>query len=165
MIALSPDYQLALDLIARLQTVDDISPLLLPDIWDASDQQDRITRAAAKFKGSIAVTPTGLVNEYAADKSLPTLRMQATVAVSVFATPNATRLPAGHETVASYLSGLVYAVIRELSRRPHPSQSIPYNQPVIVSVNDYDLSEQSGLKNLIGKAIILTAPVNITPNY
>lgn len=157
---IAAEYKLATALIEHLQGDAELSPAVLPDPFDHTDQCQAIALAAQQHDFAIAVEPlpVQLPTDLTDRTGVATLRL----AVHVLTT---TQLACGQSAaaLAASVQGAVLATCCTFC--PEGLHGIPYALPVLESVAELDLSKFDSLANLTGAAIILTHKANLKQYY
>ena len=164
---IAAEYKLAAALIEHLQGDGELSPAVLAEPFDHTDQCQAIALAAQQHDFAIAVEPlpVQLPSDPTDRTGVATLRL----AVHVLTTTQlASGLPAGQAgqsaaALAASVQGAVLAACCTFC--PEGLHGIPYALPVLESVAELDLSKFDSLANLTGAAIILTHKANLKQYY
>ncbi len=143
----SPEYLLAEQLIAYLQSDEPLRDHVIPDVYDSDSQVDLITAATGQHDGCIAISPQEIAPAY--PEQMQSL-LQIRLAVLIFCSP----LAAG-QSPQRLVSALTARVLQLLARWCPRGNDIPYEEPVIEQTVPLDLTKLEGLTDLIGRGIIL----------
>lgn len=157
---IAAEYKLAMALIHHLQGDAELSPAVLAEPFDRTDQCQVIALAAQQHDFAIAVEPlpVQLPTDPTDRTGVATLRL----AVHVLTT---TQLASGQSAaaLAASVQGAVLAVCCTFC--PEGVRGIPYALPVLESVAELDLSKFDSLANLTGAAIMLSHKANLKQYY
>lgn len=157
---LAAEYKLATALIEHLQGDAELSPAVLAEPFDHTDQCQAIALAAQQHDFAIAVEPlpVQLPSDPTDRTGVATLRL----AVHVLTT---TQLAGGQSAgcLAASVQGAVLATCCTFC--PEGVRGIPYALPVLESVAELDLSKFDALANLTGAAIMLSHKANLKQYY
>ena len=154
------EYRLAALLIEHLQGDAELSPAVLAEPFDRTDQCQAIALAAQQHDFAIAVEPlpVQLPSDPTDRTGVATLRL----AVHVLTT---TQVTCGQSAaaLAAAVQGAVLAACCVFC--PEGVRGIPYALPVLESVAELELAKFDELANLTGAAIVLSQKANLKQYY
>ncbi len=150
----APEYKLARLCIEQLQKKG-LLPFesILDAPFDNKDQCQKLTIAAGKFGGSVAVIPQPLRDD---NPQVKTGVLNARIAVAVFVTPNALRDLKAQDAA----SRMMAAVIRSLYRWRVEGDGIPYVEAKFEGVELLAPQEYEGLQDMQGLALTISKSVS-----
>ncbi len=154
----APEYRFARLCIARLQAQGLIPhEAILPAPFDNKDQCDKLTGAAGKFDGVVAVIPLPLRDDNPqAQSGVLTVRL----AVAAFVTPNTINGVKPQDAA----SRLMAAIVRSLYRWAPEGNGIPYAAVTLEGVELLDAADYEGMKNLHGLSLTLAKGMSYLAN-
>lgn len=148
----APTYLYARKLVHHLQGDSELSPLVMPGIFDRVSQCDLLLLTAASQYCCVAVTPGDPTNTDQAQRTRTT-RMDCPMVIGIYIQQESL-LPAGYESVDEYLADVAATIINQVQdwRRNEEDNQ---DEPVVIGVTPLDLSKLEKIKNLVGKAVVL----------
>lgn len=142
MIPISPKTRFGLDLIRHLQTLPELRPYVMDQLFNEADQVGRINALTNQYGGTLAVTPQMIMSDFN-DTSIRDGSVKCDYGVLCFVHAH-TWMSAGVDgvTCASDLVDALIGLVIPMIGYWQPTD-VPYNNPVIVGEEDMSLADSS----------------------